>query len=83
MVNLMNEMKVTYEVCITTYNLVNIERRVNNKAMKTVSLCGGSCSCPVVRITDEKVEIGEQGNLCVLKLDEWETLKTKILDEEI
>jgi len=51
--------------------------------MKIVSLCGGSSCCPVVKITGEKVEIGEEGNLCVLKLDEWETLKTKVLDEEI
>ena len=51
--------------------------------MKTVSLCGGSSCCPVVRITDDKVEIGEVGNLCVLKIDEWETLKTKIFDSEI
>ena len=51
--------------------------------MKIVSLCGGSSCCPVVKITGQKVEIGEEGNLCVLKLDEWETLKTKVLDEEI
>lgn len=67
------------------YNLLLMKYRkeVDIKTMKTVSLCGGSCACPVVRITDEKVEIGEQGNLCVLKLDEWETLRTKILNEEI
>lgn len=51
--------------------------------MKVVSLCGGSCSCPVVKITGENVEIGEEGNLCVLNPDEWETLKAKILTEEI
>ena len=51
--------------------------------MKIVSLCGGSSCCPVVKITGEKVEIGEEGNLCVLKPDEWETLKAKVLAEEI
>ena len=51
--------------------------------MKIVSLCGGNSCCPVVIITDEKVEIGEEGNLCVLTLDEWETLKSKILDKAI
>ena len=50
--------------------------------MKIVTLCKvGSC-CPVVKIFDDKVEIGEDGNLCVLKLEEWETLKSKILNKE-
>ncbi|MBA7710047.1 hypothetical protein ES703_118975 [subsurface metagenome] len=51
--------------------------------MKIVSLCGGSSCCPVVKITGEKVEIGEEGNLRVLKLDEWETLKTEVLNKEV
>ena len=51
--------------------------------MKIVNLCSEGSCCPVVKITDDKVEIGEEGNLCVLKLDEWETLKSKILDKEI
>ncbi|MHC4277647.1 MAG: hypothetical protein ACYSTI_10045 [Planctomycetota bacterium] len=50
--------------------------------VKIVNLCGSGC-CPVVKIDDKKVEIGEEGNLCVLKMDEWETLKSKILDKEI
>ena len=51
--------------------------------MKIVSLCGNTGCCPVVKITNEKVEIGEEGNLCVLKMDEWESLKSKILNKEI
>ena len=51
--------------------------------VKIVSLCGVECHCPVVKIDDKKVEIGEEGNLCVLKIDEWETLKSKVLDKEI
>jgi hypothetical protein len=51
--------------------------------MKIVTFCScGSC-CPVVKLSDDRVEIGEGGNLCVLKLDEWETLKTKIINKEI
>jgi hypothetical protein len=51
--------------------------------MKIVNLCScGSC-CPVVKITQEHVEIGEKGNLCVLTTEEWETLKSKILSKEI
>ena len=51
--------------------------------MKIINLCSEGSCCPVVTITDDKVEIGEEGNLCVLKLDEWETLKSKILDKEL
>jgi len=51
--------------------------------MEIVSLCKEGSCCPVVKLTDEKVEIGEEGNLCVLKLEEWETLKIKILNKEI
>jgi len=51
--------------------------------MEIVTLCGDCSCCPVVKVTDEHVEIGEEGNLCVLKLDEWETLRRKILDKEL
>ncbi len=51
--------------------------------MKIVNLCSQGACCPVVKIDDERVEIGEEGNLCVLTNSEWETLKQKILDKEI
>jgi hypothetical protein len=51
--------------------------------MKIVNLCGEQSCCPVVKIGEERVEIGEEGNLCTLKKSEWETLKKKILDKEI
>lgn len=50
--------------------------------MKVVELCG-SGHCPVVKIEDDRVEIGEDGNLCVLSKPEWETLKAKILSREV
>ena len=51
--------------------------------MRIVNLCScGSC-CPVVKVADEHVEIGEEGNLCILTSGEWETLKSKILSKEI
>ena len=50
--------------------------------MKVVELCG-SGHCPVVKIDDEHVEIGEKSNVCVLTRDEWEILKQKILNREI
>lgn len=50
--------------------------------MKLVTLCNSGTCCPVVRIKDHEVEIGEEGNLCVLTTDQWETLKAKILQGE-
>ena len=51
--------------------------------MKVVTLCREGSCCPVVKVADDHVEIGEEGNLCVLTSDEWETLKNKILSREI
>ncbi len=51
--------------------------------MKVVTLCGEKGCCPVVKVDEERVEIGEDGNLCVLKKSEWETLKKKILEKEL
>ncbi len=51
--------------------------------MKIVTLCKEGGCCPVVRITDDGVEIGEKDNICALKKDEWEVLKKKILDGEL
>ncbi len=50
--------------------------------MKIVELCGKG-HCPVVKLVDDHVEIGEEGNRCVLSKLEWETLKVKILSKEI
>ncbi len=51
--------------------------------MKVVSLCQCCESCPVVKIDDDHVEIGEKDNTCVLTKSEWEVLEQKILDREI
>jgi len=51
--------------------------------MKIVSLCHACEACPVVKIDDERVEIGEKDNICVLTKSEWEILKQKVLDKEI
>ena len=50
---------------------------------KIVSLCQPGSCCPAVKITEEHVEIGEKDNLCVLTKAEWETLKQKILSQEL
>ena len=57
------------------------EREAKN--MKIVSLCRESSCCPVIKITDEQVEIGEKGNICVLTKEQWKTLKEKILKKEL
>ena len=46
--------------------------------MEIITLCNEGSCCPVVKIHDTHVEIGEEGNLCRLTMDEWETLKSKI-----
>jgi len=51
--------------------------------MKTVSLCSKGSCCPVVKITDTQVEIGEKDNTCILTKDQWKTLKEKILKKEL
>ncbi len=51
--------------------------------MKIVSLCSAGSCCPVVKITDERVEIGERDNTCVLTREQWDTLKGKILNKEL
>ena len=51
--------------------------------MKIVTLCSKGSCCPVVKVADDHVEIGEKGNLCTLTMREWEALKKKILNKEI
>ena len=51
--------------------------------MKIVTLCKEGSCCPVIKITDDKVEIGEKGNLCILTLEQWEMLKEKIISQEV
>lgn len=51
--------------------------------MKIVALCKDCGHCPVVKLDDELVEIGEKGNRCVLTKSEWETLKSKVISGEL
>ena len=51
--------------------------------MKIITLCREGSCCPVVKLAEDHVEIGEEGNLCVLTDSEWETLKSKIKNGEI
>jgi len=51
--------------------------------MKIVTLCKEGSCCPVVKVTDTEVEIGEKDNLCILTREQWETLKAKILNNKL
>ncbi len=42
--------------------------------MKTMSLCPACGHCPQVDVRADEVRIGEDGNLAVLKKDEWNVL---------
>jgi hypothetical protein len=50
--------------------------------MKIITLCQEGSCCPVVKISEDRVEIGEKGNVCLLTRSEWETLKEKIKNNE-
>jgi hypothetical protein len=45
------------------------------KKARIVSLCHACQACPVVKIDEEHVEIGEKDNICILTKKEWEVLK--------
>ncbi len=64
-------------------NIHLIAAKKGGKKMKVINLCRDGGCCPVVKIAEEYIEIGEQDNVCVLTNAEWETLKQKILDKEI
>ncbi len=51
--------------------------------MKVVSLCSDCKKCPEVRVDGDRIEIGEEGNLCVLNAAEWAELKDKVLAGEL
>ena len=51
--------------------------------MKIVTLCSSGSCCPVLKLAGDHVEIGEEGNMCILTNEEWEALKSKILNREI
>ena len=50
---------------------------------KIVTLCQEGSCCPVVKIANGHVEIGEKNNLCILTKSEWEALKEKIINKEV
>ena len=51
--------------------------------MTVVTLCSGGCKCPVVDVSEESVKIGEDGNLCTLTKEQWNTLKEKVKTGEL
>lgn len=51
--------------------------------MKEVKLCREGSCCPVVKVSQDRVEIGEDENTCVLTADQFAILKEKILAGEI
>ncbi len=61
----------------------NRQREKGGDKVKIVTLCQEGSCCPVVKITNEQVEIGEKDKICVLTKSQWETLKQKILNKEI
>ena len=62
---------------------IKFQKKGGVKRMKIVNLCAEGSCCPVIKITDTQVEIGEKDNTCVLTKEQWEVLKEKILKKEI
>jgi len=60
-----------------------LEAKRGIESMKVVSLCGACLQCPLVRVTDAQVEIGEKDNSYVLTKEQWENLEDKILKKEV
>lgn len=48
-----------------------------------ISLCSPKDCCPSVEIKEDCVVIGEENNTCTLTMEEWNTLKNKIKNNEI
>ena len=54
--------------------------------MKILLCSEGSCvpqKCPMVDVQEDKVIIGEEGNMCTLTIEEFNILKEKIKNNEI
>lgn len=51
--------------------------------VRKITLCSENGCCPAVEIQDDKVLIGEEGNLCVLKPNEWAELRARVLSGEL
>lgn len=51
--------------------------------MKIVKLCQEGSCCPVVKVGNTHVEIGEKDNTCRLTIAQWKALKEKILKKEL
>lgn len=68
-----------------TYQVIYYKDKTKKRRykMKIVNLCKEGSCCPVVKLADGYVEIGEEGNLCSLTMAEWEILKAKILSKEL
>lgn len=46
-------------------------------------LCKGGGCCPAIEIDDREVRVGEEGNLCVLKPEEWRALRDLVLRGDV
>jgi len=51
--------------------------------MKIVKLCKEGSCCPAIKITESQVEIGENDNICILTIGQWEILKEKVINGEL
>lgn len=50
---------------------------------RTVTLCPECGACPEIKLYDNEVTIGEEGNMVKLRTDEWNAIVDKILGGEV
>ncbi len=50
---------------------------------KVIKLCREGSCCPMVKVTEKAVTIGEGNNICTLTLEQWDILKEKVLKQEL
>jgi len=48
-----------------------------------IYLCGEKGCCPYVEIGENRVRIGEEGNMCILTKEQFEALKENIINGTI
>ncbi|MEQ9619808.1 MAG: hypothetical protein RIG61_11645 [Deltaproteobacteria bacterium] len=53
------------------------------QSIRTVNLCPECGACPEIVFRENRVLIGEEGNLVELKVDEWNTIVEKVQSGEI
>lgn len=53
------------------------------ESKRTITLCPECDACPEIKVYDDHVTIGEEGNKVTLKVEDWNNIVGKIKNNEI